>query len=224
MDLAQLHARALACQSAYGPDAQIVGPHGFFLDDSLDGDQLMIAIRGTANPHEWRQDFRAVLKIHEPFPGLVHAGFADAFDELWPGLVLGLRKVSKLQERRIHITGHSLGADLALKVAWKLHNLGGFTIRSITLFGCPRGGNRPWAEAFSRSLLPVPLRITNRCDPVPHEPPSGLYWHVGSHAWVDHDGAWHDDWPLWTAFRPNVHDHAIDEYVRLTLPPDKLAA
>jgi triacylglycerol lipase len=79
----------------------------------------------------------------------------------------------------IYVTGHSLGAALALLCALDLDNRG-FVIGGVYTFGGPRVGDVAWLDLYDASLKEKTFRFVNELDIVPRVP--GLlmgYRHVG---------------------------------------------
>jgi predicted lipase len=107
------------------------------------------------------------------------------------------------------LTGHSLGAAVAVLVARWLRSQG--KLVEVATFGSPKIGNWDFANSID---FPV-TRVVNHCDIVPHLPPLFDYHHVGEPLWFDSDKK-----PVilsWFPFGLSLtwQDHHIDRYVEL---------
>lgn len=116
-----------------------------------------------------------------PKGGKVHRGFKNAFDEVWEELFAYL---TALQHggRTIWITGHSLGAALAILAADRFGK-----VQGVYTFGSPRVGNRRFKENYSIRTY----RFVNGADIVTRVPPAGFYEHVGEPRFIDPKGSIH---------------------------------
>jgi triacylglycerol lipase len=134
---------------------------------------LVIAFRGT-DPlviADWIADL-TVLPQHPD----VHAGFAAALAAVWPQLTALLRE--ELGAKQLFITGHSLGAALAVLAARRAHDEG-FEVDAVYAFGMPRAGNRDFSDAYA-PLNDLTYRFVYGDDIVAHVPPSEWdFRHVG---------------------------------------------
>jgi hypothetical protein len=112
--------------------------------------------------------------------GNAHEGFASAARELLPKISQFLDSNCKNRARLI-VSGHSLGAAIAVLVSTVLRPTHLFTL------GCPRVGD----EEFARALDGIDgARYVNCCDLVT-ELPSGLavYAHYRAMSYIDGEGA-----------------------------------
>lgn len=109
---------------------------------------------------DWLNDLRAELVYREHYPGLVHAGFAAAIDNLWPLLPYFRGPLT--------ICGHSKGGALAVLMALRLVASQGLRARVVT-FGAPKVGNDQLAQAAG-DVLDID-RYENPHDLVPRLPP-----------------------------------------------------
>jgi len=83
----------------------------------------------------------------------------------------------------IFVTGHSMGAAVALLAAVDLHN---YSVPIVLInFGSPRVGNKVFA-LYAHSLLGDITRHTNGRDPVPHFPQLE-YYHIPTEIWRYND-------------------------------------
>ena len=150
-----------------------------------------VAFRGT----ESRSILDLVTDARIPFvrwdsPGeQVHAGFKDALEEVWPGLMAVL---TTLGDRPVWFTGHSLGGALAtlagdrftrVQASAAFGELGG-----IYTFGSPLVGDRPFVDGFNARCGDRSFRFVNDQDAVTRVPPPLLgYRHVNHERFVGFD-------------------------------------
>jgi triacylglycerol lipase len=133
--------------------------------------------------------------------GSVHQGFKEALDEVWnaqeqagehQGLESYLDEVSNEDGRRrsVWFTGHSLGAALATLAAARYGNVAG-----LYTFGSPRVGDRAFAAGFRVNTYRF-VNVNND-DLVTKVPLAGLYRHVGTTKYIDHEGILRHSPSLW---------------------------
>jgi predicted lipase len=136
----------------------------------------IISFRGTQRTNEWVQNALAQQIFYTDlspfkFEGQVHRGFATLYGSIAEQVVDIARQLDKT--RPIYITGHSLGAslamlagmDLALRVPELSKQLQVYT------YAGPRVGDVAFAEAHSR-LVPNTYRVVNLADAIPMAPPT----------------------------------------------------
>ena len=136
-------------------------------------DFSLVAFRGTEpdSANDLLADVQALL-IDWPTGGRVHAGFAREFAKLWPSL----ERFVAATELPIWLTGHSLGAALAILAASRIRPA------NLITFGAPRVGERE----FGRRLSIAGERVVNCCDAVCVLPPELLgYRHTGRLRYLD---------------------------------------
>ncbi|MBW1818952.1 MAG: lipase family protein [Deltaproteobacteria bacterium] len=107
--------------------------------------------------------------------GKVHRGFKEALDEVWHQLSQYLAGLH-LKDRRIWLTGHSLGAALATLAADRLRG-----VQNVYTFGSPKVGNAEFQNLFKDHAY----RIVNNADIVTKLPPGYGYTHVGETWLID---------------------------------------
>lgn len=132
------------------------------------GDISVIAIRGTETQHQWLEDFRAIAQpvAHEQW--WIHRGFAD----VWNSISASLQKAwdtASSANARVYITGHSLGAAVALIMGVHHPESSTWTFAGPAVFS-PIRGLPPSANI---------VRIVNPSDLVPKVPVPPLYQHIG---------------------------------------------
>ena len=193
-----------------------VRPHHVVEVDALQcviatsSEAIVVAFRGTQAPH-FRQDvvfdfISPTLASGQnwltnletelvPFathagrrPGLVHAGFLDAFTKLQSGVNSALQELLAERPRPVWYAGHSLGGALAtLAAAWFGNGTG------LYVFGCPRVGDDKFVAEFPQCTSV--WRFCNSGDPVALVPPrsnlvarvwsGAAYLHAGTAIWLD---------------------------------------
>jgi triacylglycerol lipase len=169
-----------------------------------------VSFRGTQDLADWLQDLDAVTENYAQLPGFgqVHAGFQDVYQLCRASIAANLAEAC-LGCDQILITGHSLGAALAVLAAPDVfRNMPPNTIepRLITFAG-PRVGLSDFATAFN-TLIESCFRLVNFLDIVPLVPPAPPYADVGAQIAVDSGGSID---PIWR--------HSLDAYqAGLTAP------
>lgn len=172
-----------------GPCFNKSGTQGFATTGSSpSGDRVtVVAFRGSEpdEPADLRQDVRFWPSSWGD-GARVHTGFAEALGfirDQFLGVIWGV-------PNRLLLTGHSLGAGIAVLAA----SLVPADRRGQTLlctFGCPRVGD----ERFGASLAGLKhLRYAGACDLVTWVPPAALtpYRHHGIFRCIDHEGQPHE--------------------------------
>jgi hypothetical protein len=162
-DLGELFSNitSFACGSVFGI---VAGNHS----------DAVVAFRGTDANREWVEAV-AFSQIDWGM-GRVHKGFATALDSVWNPIMAGLFDVDAVN-KRIWLTGHSLGGSLATLATLRLTHLG-FEPHMTVTYGSPRV-----MDAVAAKTLASPvLRVVNNEDAVPDFPWPNLldtYVHVG---------------------------------------------
>ena len=139
---------------------------------------VVIALRGTATPLEWLENFRATLT---PIPGaelsdddqapMVETGFLSLYTAGSKSLQDSIREeISRILRRypneplSITFTGHSLGAALATLAAYDIKTTFEQTpLVTVISFGGPRVGNRSFRSLVEKQGVKI-LRIVNPSD------------------------------------------------------------
>lgn len=148
---------------------------------------LLISFRGTDSLKDWKTDFK-FWKKRIPYGNSqskirVHSGFIDAYqDECVRDQI---HKVITDNISSIYVTGHSLGAALATLCALDLQYNFPDKFYEVTLFGCPRVGNKAFSKSYNKRLIKT-IRIENGNDIVTKIPPPifgfrhiGIRLHIG---------------------------------------------
>jgi hypothetical protein len=168
------------------------------LVQSTDGPKwAALVFRGTEQkPADLISDLQLSIPLLGKGP-LVHRGFKHALDIVWDEIETALRDVHV----PLFMTGHSLGAALAILAATRHKPRGVYT------FGSPLVGNR----AFADTLKGVEIhRVVDDIDGVTFVPPPLLgYEHVGEVRHLSED----PEPPLILHFEKVGFDHAPVNYV-----------
>ena len=132
--------------------------------------------------------------------GLVHPGFIKDIAAVWNdangvmGVKSYLRPLLANRARTLWITGHSLGASLAILAAERAVRDGGFQVRGVYPFGVPRVGDMQFKQNYAaRGLDAITYRFQNNVDVATKIPPGAVYTHVGQLKFIDDHGIVHTD-------------------------------
>ncbi|MEO1701177.1 MAG: lipase family protein [Pseudomonadota bacterium] len=193
-----------------------------------------IAFRGTRESVDWSiANFKAfpvpLRDCDLEKPVRVHRGFQRTLD--YGDKTTRLRSLDAifshleehgLLEKRIVITGHSMGGALALLFAVKFRaryqRRCDQALDAIVTFAAPSVGLRSFKRLYG-DLAPKTLRFVNDTDIVPFTPPA-FYHHVGEEIWLRGEiGRKNPGWPRRFAaavrnrFQNAISDHAITQYI-----------
>ncbi len=135
-------------------------------------DTMIVTFRGTAGLRDWLGNLNAFSTTTSY--GSLHRGFYFAFQAVKASLEQMMRDIG-LNNRKLVLTGHSLGGALATVAAAEWLSL--FDIRSVYTFGQPRVCKSDTASHIEQHLGSKFFRIVNDDDIVPRVPPG--YEHIG---------------------------------------------
>jgi hypothetical protein len=149
-------------------------------------DFVIVAFRGT-QPDQFSDvfdDAKFPLVPWDRPAALVHVGFKDALDRVWPHLTNVISPL--VRSRTAWFTGHSLGAALATLAADRAK----FDSCVCTL-GSPRVGNEAFGKGFNARFADRSRRYVNDADIVTHVPPPLPlpYFHVDQLRYIDAGGS-----------------------------------
>lgn len=120
---------------------------------------------------------------------LVHAGFYNVWRALHAAVLEQvLMALVETGYSTVLVTGHSQGAAVAQIEALALRNAlkPNINVENIG-FGCPRVGNKRFADLVSRKLGNSQVHVVNYDDAVAQVPPASLtdYRHAKNEIWID---------------------------------------
>ncbi len=188
---------------------------------------LILAFRGTEpmKAKDWKAD--AKFRQVDAYGGEVHRGFKKALDQVVGDVE---REIGALrtQGQALWVTGHSLGAALAILCVAYLKQRA-VPVQGIYTFGAPRVGDKKFAQGFNADFAARTFRFVNNNDVVTRMPPRALdYSHVGTVKYFDADGHLQNDLSYWKRFldrfegrvddflKPGtdgINDHSMDRYL-----------
>jgi len=161
-----------------------------------DKEWFVLAIRGT-EVKSW-SDIKADLNVKSITAkyshGRVHEGFEKEVDKLWVDIRDYVLKQCK--DRKLIITGHSLGASMATIIAARL-KAAGWNVDGLYTYGSPRVGN----DKFRDSLDVQHYRFVNNSDDVTKIP--FYHWgyrHHGDLRYINSDGVVELGTNVWKRF------------------------
>lgn len=136
---------------------------------------VAVVFRGSNDAKDWALNIKAKNVRSKRFPGKIHAGFSEAFEEIVDPVKQAIAQLwdRKNQATRLSIYGHSLGGALATLLALDLNEVR-FRISDVATFGSPRVGNRSFARSFDWLFGHKSTRYVNENDVVPLLPPWAL--------------------------------------------------
>ncbi|MBB6633781.1 lipase family protein [Cohnella thailandensis] len=140
---------------------------GFILESE---EEVVIAFRGTSSTSDWLSDAIA-YQMKYPYcrhAGQTHRGFTQIYKSARAGIMSALARLSK--EKRLVVTGHSLGGALATLCALDVATNVSFRSCAVYTFGSPRAGDPSFVRAFM-DAVPNSHRVSNLFDAVPYLPP-----------------------------------------------------
>lgn len=149
---------------------------------AADKDRVVVSIRGTepTNAHDVLTD-AGILRTEVPFiPGLIHSGFADHLNCVIPEVLAEVKRLlAEKSDRKVYVTGHSLGAAVATLCAAELHKEN-VPIQAVYPVASPRVGNWLFTSSYDRILGERTFRLINHRDIVTRVPLPLRFSHVAN--------------------------------------------
>jgi triacylglycerol lipase len=185
--------------------------------------EIIITFRGTNPSHitDLLADANA-LPVHDD-NGFVHDGFKTYALHLMQ-TVLNFVWANGGKTKDIYITGHSLGAAMALYCARELQD-NGYTVKQLISFGQPRLANKAYVD----SIKAPHLRFVNCNDIITTVPPVEIgYRHHGQLCYINFYGnirpvtwwqrfkdKWRNHYHSWLKgkFFDSLEDHMMGGYI-----------
>ncbi|WP_158538530.1 lipase family protein [Chitinophaga skermanii] len=170
-----------------------------FIARNIATNEVIVAIRGTADATEWWDDFHFSLIPFYQGWGKVEEGFYDIYKTLKLVVPSTGESVMLLSDTitndswlqgtpaaTLTITGHSLGASLATLYAasWAYNSPTPLQNTAIYTYASPKVGDSSFADQYNH-FVTTGYRIYNKPDIVPHFPLNPLYEAVGTGYEVD---------------------------------------
>ena len=122
---------------------------------------------------DWLNNADAPLVAEPGMPGLVHQGFRDALNELWPLMWPEVSaRLAASPGKPIYITGHSKGGALAALAAMRCQAAG--LSPYVCTFAAARCGDQDFATGYNAAVTHS-VRYEYRDDIVPHLPPDAAF-------------------------------------------------
>jgi triacylglycerol lipase len=190
--------KAWAAMTGFDDCVPFEGLAGDVVKGNIDGfvataaNVVLVSFRGTdPTVADWMLDFRAAHVPDPSVPGEMHRGFHEGLAAVWSQIRPHL---DARGNRRVWLTGHSLGGALAVACAaratFEAPRIG---IRGIYTFGQPRYGDETCSTACAQLLASVLFRHINNRDIVPRVPLFFFmdYRHWGTEILFDQGGAPH---------------------------------
>jgi len=144
-------------------------------------DEVIISCRGTqpTHPKDLLADLNTIPKRHGN--GWVHEGFRGEARKILDDV---LDWVKKNKGKDIYVTGHSLGAAMALYITQELE-FAGYPVKKLLSYGQPRLGNAAYVDGIKTEHY----RFVNCNDLVTHVPPRALLFkHHGKLCYINFYG------------------------------------
>ena len=146
--------------------------------------KLIICFRGTMGLADWLKNLD-IAWTEDTGYGRVHSGFQEAFLDAKAALEEALTNFG--HNKKIWVTGHSLGGALASICLAELADQWNDRFQGCYTFGQPRMGNRPFARFIGENYGARYFRFVNDDDIVCRIPPG--YAHVGQVVHFAADGS-----------------------------------
>lgn len=182
---------------------------------------LLVSFRGTevSQLQDILADASFSLRSWRDLPGKMHNGFTRALDEVLDDLDARVEGELKNTNRKLWMTGHSLGGALAtLYAAYRVLKMK--SLAGVYTFGCPRVGNVEFCQAVNQTLNQGGIRIfnfVNDHDIVTRVPARLMgYGQIGSVCYMSPNGELDIDGPLWVRYLNTVLD-AMTQFQKMTV-------
>lgn len=169
---------------------------------TFDDKVIVVCFRGTDGEiADWLNNIKVKLTTWKW--GKVHQGFQGHLINVWDDRIYPhvTALLEEREERKIWITGHSLGAAMATLATARLVEAGsGAKIGGLYTFGQPKTANRKFAKEFDqkRGLKAISFRFVHNNDVVPKIPFTTFivfkYKHIGTFVYFNRNKRWKRNW------------------------------
>jgi hypothetical protein len=145
---------------------------GFVAYDTT-SNAIVVAFRGTVSSSiiDWINNLDYVkVTPWSKYPNAgVHRGFNSAWNDLKSDVMKAVNSIRSVHSTStVHVTGHSLGASIAVNAAMDMKISYGLSTSTVD-FGRPRTGDSGFASALASEGITT-FRVTHHKDLVPHAP------------------------------------------------------
>ena len=145
-------------------------------------DGIIVAFRGTLPPSlkdpesllNWLEDFFDIPRSAPNVPGQVHSGFYDATMSVIGGVAAAVQNLNPGPNKKILVTGHSLGGAMASIGAYILSQTYHLPIQQVVTFASPKPGDVAFRDGYQK-VIGNQVRYENYEDVVPLVPPSAKF-------------------------------------------------
>ena len=170
------------------------GARGFAgaFSDASGTTMIVFSFRGSEGLNNWLENLHFAKTDHNMSCAgcKVHSGFYDCWKALKDhGIVVELRRlIATYPSAKVFMTGHSLGAAIAMLAAYELQYEFKIPVDGAWTFGQPRVGNQAFRDFYNDNSPRVTWRLTHWRDPVPHVPLKSMgFSHIGNEVWYNED-------------------------------------
>ena len=147
---------------------------------------VVVSFRGSQSMQNWITNLQfSKAKAYPHCSGCeTHSGFLKAWESVLQPVTDAVKDMlTNHTGAALFVTGHSLGAALAVLCGAHLSLVETLPVTGVYTFGEPRVGNTKFAQFFQEGKFDS-RRITHYKDPVPHLPMSSLgFTHVPTEVW-----------------------------------------
>jgi hypothetical protein len=177
------------------------------------GSDVVIAFQGSKDLGDWIDDLKSVVRVR--WPEVLPDGAKVSLGALCQTKSIIDMVSGRLAEKsfRVHLVGHSLGAQIAVLVAAYLASINA-PVSFVTCFGSPRTGNKAWAKHYASLGIPTRLIVNTSgglADIVSRLPKKSWGWrHVGDMDMICETGVYHgiDAWEAHRKANPITSPYA----------------
>lgn len=142
---------------------------------------LIVSFANSNDVQDWIGNFTFTKK--KTVYGGIHRDFWESYNKIFKKILEEMHTLN-FYDKDIYITGHSRGGALA--VLFAVDNPYNMNVKKLTTFGCPKVGDKKFAQSFNTRVKFEVNRYVNYLDVVPTVPIWG-YEHGSSGTYFDKD-------------------------------------